>query len=82
MTLPDRYEGKFEVVLTVEGTIGRNASTVVIVAESDEGVDDITVVGTSKRHPGEVFNTEIGGSLAVADALERLADFYRSGISF
>lgn len=73
-----KFEGEFTADLRVSGIVGRNAATVVLTA--DDGEDDFSVVGTSKRHPGEVYDAEVGGALALADALEKLAAKYRENL--
>lgn len=79
MALDPKFEGKFSANLEADGTVGRNAATVVLTTyapDYDES-EDVSVVGTSKRHPGEVYNADIGGALAMADALEKLAAEFR-----
>jgi len=80
MALDPKHEGKFTAQLEVEGIVGLNAATVYLraVAPDYDESEDASVVGTSKRHPGEVYNADIGGALAMADALEKLAAEFRT----
>lgn len=77
--MAEKFEGRFEGEFAFDGVVGRNAAAVLLsfTTEGLEEDDYLSVVGTSKRHPGEVYNAIVGQGLALADALEKMAAVFR-----
>ena len=77
--MAEKFEGIFDGEFELKGIVGRNAAAVHLSFTTDglEEGDELSVVGTSKRHPGEVYDALVGQGLALADALEKMAAIFR-----